>query len=144
MSKEDFKNRSLPLPIKGMQTKSTLRVHLTPVRVIKIYFSTVEKREPSFIVRGTENCCSHSRNRRGEVSKATNTIATGPNCTTPCYRPKGFDFARHRRSLSNAPGCSTLNSQEMGTTESPSTEEQIMDIGTIHAGLLLICKENFR
>ena len=58
-----------------MQIKTTMRYHLTPIRMAVIYKSTtnpgedVEKREPFCTVGGNANWCSHCGKQYGDTSK---------------------------------------------------------------------------
>ena len=65
MANRYMKKCTISLMIKEMNIKTTMRYHLTPVRIAIIKKSTnnagegVEKREPSHTVGGNVNSCSH-------------------------------------------------------------------------------------
>ena len=66
------KDAQTSLVVREMQTKTTLKYHLTPVRVTIINKSTnnkcwqgVEKREPSYTVGGNINWYSHYGKQNG-------------------------------------------------------------------------------
>ena len=76
MAKRYVKICSTSLIIREMQIKTTVRYHLTPVRMAIIKKSTnnnseegVEKREPSYTVGGNVDWCSHYGKQYGDSSK---------------------------------------------------------------------------
>jgi hypothetical protein len=65
-----MKKCSPSLAIKEMQMKTTLRFHLTPVRVVIIKNSKdVGKKEPSYTAGGNASWCNHSGKKFGNFLK---------------------------------------------------------------------------
>jgi hypothetical protein len=64
MGKKHMKKCSLSLPIKEMQIKTTLRFHLTSVRIAIIKttppLTTGGDKEPLYTAGGTASYCNHS------------------------------------------------------------------------------------
>ena len=82
MDNRHMKRCSTLLIIREMQTKTTVRYHLTPVRMAIMKKSTiinagegVEKKEPSYTVGGNVNWCSHY-GKQYEVSLKTKNKVT--------------------------------------------------------------------
>lgn len=89
-----FKRHSPSLVTREMQTKTTFRFHLTPVRMAKIKTTNdgedVENRQPSCTADGSENWYHHCRNQ--VLQKHRNRSVIQPNYPTPGYIPKGLYF----------------------------------------------------
>lgn len=88
MSKEDFRKRSLPLPIKGMQTKSTLRVHLTPVRVIKINTRLWRNGNPHSLSVGLRTVAAIPETGEEKSQKLQIQLPQDPTVALPVIDPK--------------------------------------------------------
>jgi hypothetical protein len=76
MSEKHLKKCSKFLVIREVQIKTTLRFHLTPIRMVKIKTSGdnkcwggVEKEKHSFISGGIANWYNHSGNQSGGFSE---------------------------------------------------------------------------
>jgi hypothetical protein len=76
MAEKHLEKCSTSLVVREMQIKTTLRCHLTPVRMAKIKTSGdsrcwqgVEKGEHSSIVGGIASCYNHSGNQSGSSSE---------------------------------------------------------------------------
>jgi hypothetical protein len=71
MAEKHLKKCSASLIIREMQSKTSLRFHLTPVRIAKIKNSgkNLEKEEHSSIVGGIANLYNHSGNQSGGFSE---------------------------------------------------------------------------
>jgi hypothetical protein len=74
MSEKHLKKCSISLIIREIQVKTTLRFHLTPVRMAKIQVTAdagkdVEKEEHSSIFGGIASLYNHSGNQSGSSSE---------------------------------------------------------------------------
>ena len=76
-AKKNMRKCSASLAIREIQIKTTMRYHLTPVRMGKInktgnnkFGEDVEKGEPAFTVGGNVNWCSYSGKLCGVSSKS--------------------------------------------------------------------------
>jgi hypothetical protein len=76
VAKKHMKKCSPSLVIKEMQIKTTLRFHLTPVRIVIIKNTTttcvgkdVGKKEPSYTAGGNASWCNQSEKKFGDFFK---------------------------------------------------------------------------
>jgi hypothetical protein len=76
MAKKHMKKCSPYLPIKEIQIKPTLRFYFTPVRVVTIKNTTINKcwqgcrkKEPSYTAGGNLNYCNHFGKQYGGFLK---------------------------------------------------------------------------
>ena len=73
MAEKHLRKCSTLLAMREMQIKTTLRFHLTPIRMAKIINSDagedVKKEEHSSIIGGSASWYNHSRNQSGDASE---------------------------------------------------------------------------
>ena len=103
MASKHMRKCSASLAIREIKIKTTIRYHLTPVRMGKINKAGNHKcwrrcgeREPSYTVAGNVNWCSHSGKLRGVFKKFKIDLPYNPAIALLGIYPKDSDAMKRR------------------------------------------------
>ena len=129
MAEKHLKKCSEFLIIREMQIKTTLRFHLTPVRMAKIKKSDadedVEKKEHSSIVCGIASLYNHSGNQSGGSSENWSSTAGGCRNTSPGHISRRCSNQEERHMLHYVHSSLIYKTRSWKAPMFPSTEEWI-------------------